>query len=450
MREVTVGLDIGTTSVKAVAADADGRVVARARVPHELLLPRPDALEHDAGAAWRDGPRSALAALAVGGPAGVCVAAMVPSVTAVDASGAPFTAGLLYGDARGRVAPPSSDGLGAHPAASGEGEAFVRWAVREAPDAAGYWPAQAVANHAVGGEAVVDAGTAASLYPLATGLGWDAGRVAGAGARPEQLPRIAGIGEAAGGAGGVVLASGLVDAVGEQLVAGADEPGDVLVVLGATLLVWAVVPEWREVRGLWCVPHTAPGRFLLGGASNAGGLFLDWAQRLLGPVADRPDPDRVPVWEPYPRGERTPLHDPERRAAVHGLDLTHGPAAVLRAAFEASGFVVRRHLELAGVEPRRIVASGGGSRIGGWVAAIADATGSPVDTVAVPEGGALGAAFVARVAAGLETELAAASRWARTATTVRPDPAWRRAVERRYRRFLELSAAEAGPRSRDR
>ena len=46
--EVTVGLDIGTSSVKAVAADGDGNVVASARVPHELRIPSPQRFEHDA------------------------------------------------------------------------------------------------------------------------------------------------------------------------------------------------------------------------------------------------------------------------------------------------------------------------------------------------------------------------------------------------------------------
>ena len=54
--EVTVGLDIGTTSVKAIAADGDGNVVARARVPHRLRIPAPGRMEHDADQAWRRGP----------------------------------------------------------------------------------------------------------------------------------------------------------------------------------------------------------------------------------------------------------------------------------------------------------------------------------------------------------------------------------------------------------
>src|SRR5687767_12912167 len=116
MAEVTVGVDIGSTSVKALAVDGDGTVVAAARVPHDVR--------------------------------GVDVAAMVPSLCAVDDGGRPCTPGLLYGDARGGGA------AGASPAESGELVGFLRWCAAEAPDAAGYWPAQAVANAALGGEGV--------------------------------------------------------------------------------------------------------------------------------------------------------------------------------------------------------------------------------------------------------------------------------------------------------
>jgi xylulokinase len=143
----------------------------------------------------------------------------------------------------------------------------------------------------------------------------------------------------------------------------------------------------------------------------------------------------VPVWLPYLRGERTPFNDPSLRASLHGLDITMGPPAIERATFEASGFVIRRMLELSGVEGRRVVTSGGGSRVPAWMAAVADATGLPVDTPAVPEGAALGAAFVARVAAGLEPSFDGSQRWARTATRYEPDPVWAAAAAARYRRF---------------
>src|SRR5205823_2032996 len=73
-----VGIDIGTTSVKAVAADADGSVVARTRVPHRIVIPDADRFEHDADQAWRRGPREALAGLKVADIAAICVTGMVP------------------------------------------------------------------------------------------------------------------------------------------------------------------------------------------------------------------------------------------------------------------------------------------------------------------------------------------------------------------------------------
>ena len=58
---VTVGVDIGTTAVKAVAVDASGQVLARSRIAHRVISPAPDLLEHDAGRAWRR-PRAGAAA----------------------------------------------------------------------------------------------------------------------------------------------------------------------------------------------------------------------------------------------------------------------------------------------------------------------------------------------------------------------------------------------------
>jgi xylulokinase len=444
---VTVGIDIGTSSVKAVAADGDGRVVAAARVPHEVRVPTPLRFEHDAESAWRRGPREALAVVSTDVDVrGVSVAAMVPSLTAVDADGVPMLPGLLYGDERGHA--DESDTSGS-PAESGELLGFLRWCAREAPDAAGFWPAQATANHALSGEAVLDTATAATAVPLFDWVGWDGEIAANAGARPEQFPRLVPNGwEAARIDGdGPPLASGCVDALAEQIVAGADAEGDVLVILGTTLIVWVVTASDANVPGFWTIPHTTAGMSLVGGPSNAGGLFCNWASSWLGAPTTGAEPGRVPVWAPYPRGERTPFHDPARRGELLDLDLTHDAAAVRRAAFEASGFVVRRVLdavrEHAGVAARRLVATGGGVRVDDWVQAVADATLVPVDCVAVPEGGALGSAWLARMAAGLEepTAMAQARRWARTARTVEADPAWTTAVEDRFARFLEVAGA---------
>ena len=87
----------------------------------------------------------------------------------------------------------------------------------------------------------------------------------------------------------------------EQLVAGADLPGDVLVLLGTTLIVWVVAHEGAEAPGYVTIPHTASGNYLVGGPSNVGGLFRDWAARMLAPPADRTlDPAADPGVGPVP------------------------------------------------------------------------------------------------------------------------------------------------------
>jgi xylulokinase len=453
---------VGTTAVKAVAVDGAGNVVARVRVPHRVITPSPDVLEHDALRAWRQGPRRALArvAAALDGPAaGAVTAAMVPSMTAVDRRGIPRLPGLLYGDVRARDDGP--DGPAARPHDHGgereEGRRMLAWAVGELPGAAGYWPCQAVATHALCGVPAVDSATATSFGSLMRGGRWDRDVLATIGVHEDRLARVVPLGRAAGTVPGTttLVGGGSIDAFCEQIVSGAVHAGDVLAIFGATLVVWVVTDEWVEVTGLTSFPSTVPDRFMVGGPSNAGALFVDWVRTLTGgrpPTGRRAgyradaadagvragDPARVPVWLPYLRGERTPFHHPGLQASLHGLDIAHGPEAVVRASHEASGFVIRRIVERSGGRAQRVVATGGGSRSVAWMQAVADATGLPVDAVAVPEGAALGAAFLARMAAGLESDFQASAGWARPGTRIEPDPDWAAQASLRFRRFEEL------------
>ena len=440
---LTVGIDIGTTSVKAVAATGDGTIVRRARVVHALRAPSPHVFEHDPVAAWRDGVLAAWSAVGGDDVAAVTVSAMVPSLCGVDSDGTPVTAGLLYGDARGRDRTGTEDAGGV----SGEIVGFAR-ALRRETGVVGLWPAQAVANHALCGVAAIDTATAMTAMPLFDGVGWDATLCDDLGVDPDALPGLspgaAAIGSVRIGASGEALVSGgTIDALAEQTVADAGDPGDVLVVCGTTLIPWAITDEWREVDGLWTVPYAAPGAIAIGGASNAGGLFLDHVRRMVGDPDPtelaRLDPGDLPVWLPYLRGERTPLHDPDRRAGLHDLGLGHAAPHVLRAAYEASGFVVRHHLDLAATSPTRLVATGGGTRSPAWMQALADCTGLPVDVAAVPEGAALGAAFTSRLTAGLEPDATAARGWSPTGHRVEPRHDWVDACHARYERFRRLT-----------
>jgi xylulokinase len=467
--DLSAGIDIGTTSVKAVVADEDGNIVGRARQASELIIGPGGRFEHHARQTWWESPREVLRQLLSGHAAqAVSVSAMMPCVAAVDHSGRPLGEGLLYGDSRGM-----QKGSG-DPTTSDEMAQLSGWAARNAPGAAGYWPAQAVANASLGGEGVADLASAFAAGPLFKGSGWDPEACAAAGLRPSQLPRVAVFGEAVGQVGAaalgaqsrpgeLVLAAGSVDGFCEQLVAGTVNDGDVLIGLGSTLVVWLTVPGWpAEIPHLWRVPHVAGGKAMVGGASNAGGLWADWVDRVVRPVSgpltvgggrgepgglDGLDydalglsPGEVPVWWPWAKGERVPWHDRSLRIGMAGGDLSHGPAALRRAAFEATGFAIRYILEVAsttGTAPKRFVASGGGTRNPPWLQAIADVLGHPVEPMAVPETAALGGAFLARMALGRESSMDDATRWSRYGAPVEPAPGWTGAADERYQLWCQ-------------
>ncbi len=464
MDAVTVGIDIGTTSVTAVAAGADGEVLARARIPHRLLAPNAGRFEHDSQEAWVDGVLAAwgeMRAGAAGRPvAAVTVSAMVPSMCGVDSAGMPVTGGLLYGDARGRTPAGRSDGAGDQDTAStprsgpdsapgtdasegsteGEASGFARWlAAQDGVHA--LWPAQAAANHALCGVAAIDSSTAMAMTPMSDGQGWAPELLEEIGMTPERLPAISPGAAAIGELDGALVSAGTIDALGEQLVAPCGDVGDVLVMCGTTLLPWVLTDQWIEVEGLWTFPSARAGIMAVGGASNAGGLFIDRVRALVGDAPPEKllalGPDDLPVWLPYPRGERTPLHDPDRRAELLDLHVGHISAHVLMAAYEAAGFVVRHHIELSGLDAARIVAVGGGTQSAAWMQALADATGLAVDVSAEPYGAALGAAYHSRVTAGLEADISEARRWGRVSHQVEPRPAHAVAAEGRYQRFRE-------------
>ena len=136
---ITIGVDIGTTSVKAVAVGADGRIVASARVPHPVLTPAPNVLEHDADLAWRIGVRYAAIEVAEAAAfqghdvAAVNVAAMVPSLCPVDDRGVPIGPGLLYGDERA-----AGGARGLNPSEDGELVRMLAWLAEEYPGRGGF------------------------------------------------------------------------------------------------------------------------------------------------------------------------------------------------------------------------------------------------------------------------------------------------------------------------
>ena len=458
-----MGVDIGTTSVKALAVDEKGEVVARSRVAHRVLAAEPDQLRHDARRAWRAGPRKAYADLSAeldatgnGEIAGRGRRRHGPFPHRGQPRRRADAAGAALRRLRGSAGCPSTGAVDEADPGPGmpDAEGFLRWAHALAPEAKGYWPCQAVATHALSGVPAIDTGVTASMGALHAGGKWNAEMLdAHRECCRRSFPTSSRCAPPAGTLPGTdtVFTGGSIDAMCDQVVAGADSPGDVHVIFGATLIVWVVADNWIQVPGLISYPHTTPGPFRHRRAEQRR-CACSWTGpapcSAVPPVPDRAvrswtpgwgRPHRVPIWLPYVRGERTPFDDHTLRSNLYGLDIASGPEALERAAFEASGFVIRRIIDRAGVRARRIVASGGGSqrhRVDGRRGRRHRSARGRAD------------AFPTAPPAGPPSSPAWRPDWRPRSTTRRAGPAWGggssptrsgpRATRSRYERFCEL------------
>ncbi len=455
MSRISIGIDIGTNSIKALALDEEKNVVGKVGLQNVLRCNTPQMLEHDAMESWHNGTLKIWSAIrqklaekhiAESKIGSVCVAAIVPSLTAVDTQNRPTAPGILYGDERGKLASSKP------PIENEEFLNFLKWTVQNYPEASGYWPAQTVANSALGNAPVLDTITAFSTMPLFSGESWNEDLCREIQISPSQLPRLRHPTEIIAKIGNANLAAGIADAFSELMVLPVQNPGDVVVTFGSTLLCWSMVnTDIPEPPGLWSFPHPTQAMRLIGGPSNAGGLFIDKIRSLFGFTDNRAEKlinrrtlskdyghGHIPVWLPYINGERTPLHNPSLKANLFGLDLSHSNACILRAAHEASGFVIRRHLELTGLPTLRIIASGGGVMSRSWMEAVADATNLPVEIASVPESSALGAACLADIALDDSKKLKDLAGFNSISRIIEPDPLWVEATNERYQKFLKL------------
>ncbi|MFM7733379.1 MAG: FGGY-family carbohydrate kinase [Cyanobium sp.] len=229
-------------------------------------------------------------------------------------------------------------------------------------------------------------------------LGWDLQRAAWSGALERQpwaaaLPHIRASGESVGTIGGAAAAAlglpadclvvaGSTDA-NAGVLAAAPEPGDGVTVLGTTLVLKQFVPEPIAGPGVSC--HRVAGRWLAGGAANAGaGILLRfWGVEQLGELSRQIDPDRPTGLQlrPLPaRGERFPWDDPALEPQLEPRPVSD--ALYLQAllegltAHEKAGW--QRLRELGAPPVQRVISLGGGARNPQWRLLRQHALGLPV------------------------------------------------------------------------
>ncbi|MDI1288823.1 MAG: FGGY family carbohydrate kinase [bacterium] len=466
----TLGIDLGTGSVKAEIVDDDGRVTGRASHPYRVRSPRPGWAEGDPRE-WLAAAREVAEVAAYGvhpGPTAVGFSGQMHGVVVTDAAFTPLRPAILWADTRAtaeaaelRRALSSEDlsRLGSPPV-PGFAATTIAWLLRNEPEV------MAKAVHVLqpkdwlrtflGGEIATDPSDASGtlMYDVVSGQ-WSSLVLDGLGIDRALLPPV--------------LSS--VEVVGEVRLGGANQrldcvvgaadtacalaglglrPGDGYVAVGTGAQVVRVMSEPSVDASLRT--HTfatagAPGDgWYRLGAVQSGGLALSAILRGLDATPEeaaralhkgvRPDD---PIFVPYLSGERTPFMNPELRGSWHGLSLSTDRPAMLRSVLEGVAQAVALGVDAVQDSgqalPDTVPLIGGGTHHPAFRQLLADASGLSLMITDAPDSAVVGAALLAsgrtsnpRALAGVET--------------VTPDAHAARLL--RHRRAMMVAYAQSG------
>lgn len=434
-----IGIDIGTTNVKAVLVDLDGDGAPLAIAARPLTWARAgDVAELDAEAMW-SAVLDALAELAAGASGGgelavIGLCGQYSSIVPVDADARPVAPMRLYFDQRGTA--PSLEVLGRHEAA------FLTWVERhpippvggglalghvlsfqlDAPDVhertVAYLEAGDFAVARLTGEI---AATQASQYlgqlvdnRTLDATGYDAELVAMAGVDADRLPPLVPLGSVVGGLladvaertglpAGTPVVTALTDSAAQAVATGADRAGRAGAVIGTTGVLLSATDAFAADfdHELFTMPGARPDRYLVSAENGLAGRAVE---HLLGAVLGRPGEDPFAGFEaalaasppgargvrflPWLSGSMSPHADPAMRGGLVGMSLESGRDDVVRAAAEGVAHGLRWLLgpleALCAEAVEEVVLTGGAARSPGWVQVVADVLGRPVRALAAP------------------------------------------------------------------
>jgi xylulokinase len=454
-----VGLDVGTTGVKAIAITPAGDVVASAEEGYPLSTPQPGWSEQDPDD-WVHASQRALARLGVDAQR-VGYSGQMHGLVCLDEHDHVLRPAILWNDQRTaaecaeieeRVGLERLISLTGNRALPGFTAPKLLWLRRHEPEVYArirriVLPKDYVRLRLTGEWAIDAADASGTLLLDVANRRWSGGVRAALDIPREWLPpvhestNIAGAGDQQAAALGV----------------GVIEPGTVSVVLGTSGVVLASLPEYahdRQAR-VHAFCHAVPDTWeAMGVMLNAGGS-LRWLRDAFAPGVSYDElTTRAAAWSPgaerltflpYLQGERTPHADPNARGAFWGFWLNHDRGALTRAVLEGVAYGLRDSLELLrelGVAPERGRVSGGGARSRLWLEIVASVLSLPLELTVVEEGSAYGAALLSGVANGTfaDAQEAVAS-CVRVRDTVEPNPDWASSYEEGYARFRALYPA---------
>ena len=465
-----VGLDVGTTGVKALALSPEGEVLARAEERYDLSTPHPGWAEQDPEDWWRAAER-ALAALG-GEPTAIGLSGQMHGLVVLDDRDRVLRPAILWNDQRTeaecveieeRIGLTRLIQLTGNRALTGFTAPKLLWLRRHEPTtyariAHVLLPKDYVRLRLTGEHAIDVADASGTLLFDVAGRRWSHEMLEALELDPAWLPRALESPEVSGeNAAGIPVAAGAGDQAAAALGVGVDRPGPVSVVLGTSGVVFAALPAFAadpQAR-VHAFCHAVPGGWHAMGVMLSAAGSLRWLRDALGSESGYdeltaeaegwpPGTDGL-TFLPYLTGERTPHADPHARAAFAGLTLRHDRGALVRAVLEGVAYGLRDSFELLrelGVDPRAGHVSGGGARSELWLRIIASVLGLPIQRTAADEGSAYGAALLGGVAAGVFRDVhEAVATCVRLLDPIEPDPQWSAAYERGYHRFRLLYPA---------
>ncbi len=209
----------------------------------------------------------------------------------------------------------------------------------------------------------------------------------------------------------LVVAGGGDNAAGAVGVGMADA-GQAMLSLGTSGVYFAVSDGFlsKPESAVHSFCHALPGRWHLMSVMLSAASCLDWAAKLTGlgsvpallAAAQAADENADPVWFlPYLSGERTPHNNPQAKGVFFGLTHQHGPAELARAVLEGVGYALADGMDVVhscGVKPESVTLIGGGARSAYWRQMLADISGQQLDfRTGGDVGPALGAARLAQL-----------------------------------------------------
>jgi xylulokinase len=437
-RDLFLGVDVGTTSIKAGLYDIAGQIIAHFRRPYPTARPAQGIVEQNPED-WTDGIGAAMDAVLTDDRAdrvaavGLC--SQVNTDVFVDAAGRAVAPAIMWQD--NRAAPEAARldaGISAEdkvawwgaPLPIGASHVLARmaWMARERPDL--YAETRHVMTpkdyclRALAGIAIADA--MSNFFVVGLDLGYVEpliARVAGARERLAPLHAFTEIvGEIQLGSSRrrAPVVAGTMDAWSGLFGAGVYKAGQAVYISGTSEILAVSSATRIGAPGVVTFP-TAAGLNIHAGPTQSGADSLRWwgetigrdVSAVLSEAAKADRTGRPILFLPHLQGERAPLWDSDLRGAFIGIDGRAAAPDFALAVMEGVALSARMLLgaldEAAGEKIPTLFHAGGGARSDLWSQIRADCLGRPLHRVMEPDVGCLGAAIMAAVGIGAHRSL---------------------------------------------